>query len=150
MTSKQAVDSFLQCKSIAVVGVSRSEKKFGYLVYKHLKERNYKTFPINPNINEVDSDKCYSHLADVSEKIDGVILVVPPNVSERVVKEANNLGIKSIWFQLGSSSDEAIKYCEANNISFVNNECIMMFTEPVESVHKFHRWIWKIIGKLPK
>lgn len=150
MTSREAVENFLRCKSVAVVGVSRNKKKFGCAVYKHLKERNFKTFPINPNINHVDSDKCFPRLADVKEKIDGVVLVVKPQASEKVVKEATDLGIKSIWFQQGSSSDEAVKYCEANNISFVSNECIMMYTEPVESIHKFHRWLWKIFGKLPK
>jgi len=150
MTTRKAVTDFLNNKSIAVVGVSRNPKKFGYAVYKHLKERNYKTFPINPNITEIDSDKCYSNLADIKEKIDGVILVVMPTVSAKVVKEANDLGIKSIWFQQGSSSDEAVKFCEDNSMSFVRDECIMMFTEPVESIHKFHRWLWKIFGKLPK
>lgn len=150
MTTKKAVADFLSNKTIAVVGVSRDKKKFGYAVYKHLKERNYKTFPINPNITEIDSDKCYPNLAAVKKKIDGVILVIPPKVSEEVAKEANDLGIKSIWFQQGSGSDEAIKFCEGNDMSVVSGECIMMFTEPVESFHKFHRWIWKLFGKLPR
>ena len=89
-----------------------------------------------------------SKLGPSKKKIDGVILVIPPKVSEEVAKEANDLGIKSIWFQQGSSSYEAVKFCEENNIAYVRNECIMMFTEPVESIHKFHRWIWKVIGKL--
>jgi len=25
-----------------------------------------------------------------------------------------------------------------------------MFAEPVKSFHAFHRWIWKLLGKLPK
>lgn len=150
MTTKKAIADFLSNRAIAVVGVSRDKKKFGYAVYKHLRDRNYKTFPVNPNVTEIDSDKCYPSLAAVKEKIDGIILVVPPKVSENVVREANDLGIKSIWFQQGSGSDEAVKFCEENNMSCVRNECIMMFTEPVESIHKFHRWIWKLIGKLPK
>lgn len=77
-------------------------------------------------------------------------LVVPPLQSDKIVREANKLGIKAVWFQQGSSSDEAVKFCEENNISFVKDECILMFAEPVKSVHKFHRWLWKILGKLPK
>lgn len=150
MTSKNAVDNFLKCNSIAVAGVSRDKRKFGYIVYTHLKENNYKVFPINPNVNEIDSEKCYPNLAEIKEKIDGVILVVPPPQSKKVVREANELGIKSIWFQQGSSSEEAVKICEENNISFVRDECILMFAEPVKSAHRFHRWLWKIFGKLPK
>jgi predicted CoA-binding protein len=66
------------------------------------------------------------------------------------VKEAREKGIKSVWFQQGSSSKEAVKFCVENDMSVVDGECILMFTEPVESIHKIHRWIWKIFGKLPK
>lgn len=48
MTSEQAVDNFLKCNSVAAAGVSRDKRKFGYIVYNHLKTNNYKVFPINP------------------------------------------------------------------------------------------------------
>lgn len=150
MTTKKEVADFLNNKTIAVVGVSRNKKKFGHIVYKHLLDRGYNTIPINPNISEVDGAVCYSNLSLVNKKMDGAVLVIPPGQSEQVVKEAAGLGIKSIWFQQGSSSNEAINYCGEKGISFVSGECILMFTEPVESIHKFHRWLWKIFGKLPK
>jgi predicted CoA-binding protein len=150
MTKQSAVTNFLKNKSIAVVGVSRDKKKFGYIAYKNLKDKGYKVSPVNPNVEAVDSDKCYPNLSSIKENIGGVLLVVPPKQSETVVHEANDLGIKSIWFQQGSSSDEAIKFCQEKDMSVVSGECIMMFTEPVESFHKFHRWIWKIFGKLPR
>jgi hypothetical protein len=31
----------------------------------------------------------------------------------------------------------------------VQKECILMFAEPVKSIHGIHRWIWKVLGKLP-
>ncbi|MCK7523132.1 MAG: CoA-binding protein [Ignavibacteriales bacterium] len=150
MTKQSAVTNFLKNKSIAVVGVSRDKKKFGYIAYKNLKDKGYKVSPVNPNVEAVDSDKCYPNLSSIKENIEGVLLVVPPQQSEKVVREAHDLGIKSVWFQQGSSSDEAIKFCEGNDMSVVSGECIMMFTEPVESFHKFHRWIWKLFGKLPR
>lgn len=150
MTKQVTVTNFLNSKSIAVVGVSRDKKKFGYVAYKNLKDKGYKVFPVNPNVDAVDSDKCYPNLSSITENFEGVLLVIQPKQSERVVREAYTLGIKSIWFQQGSSSDEVIKFCEENKISVVSGECIMMFTEPVESFHKFHRWIWKLFGKLPK
>jgi predicted CoA-binding protein len=150
MTTKHAVNNFLKNKSIAVVGVSRDKKKFGYAVYKGLKDKGYNVVAVNPNINEVDSEKCYPTLSSISEKVDGVLLVVPPQQSEKVVKEAREKGIESVWFQSGSSSKEAVKFCVENDMSVVKDECILMFTEPVESIHKFHRWILKIIGKMPK
>ena len=149
MTTKQAVNNFLKNKSIAVVGVSRDKKKFGYAAYKGLKDKEYDVFPVNPNVDVIDSEKCYANLTSIKKKPDGVLLVVPPKQSEAVVREVADLGIKSVWFQQGSSSDEAIKFCEEKGMSVVSGECIFMFAEPVDSIHKFHRWIWKIFGKLP-
>ena len=31
----------------------------------------------------------------------------------------------------------------------VHGECIMMFAQPT-GVHRFHRWLWQVMGKLPK
>ena len=69
--------------------------------------------------------------------------------TEMVVKEANEIGVKNVWMQQGSESDEAIKYCKENGINEIHKECILMFADPVNSIHGFHRWIWKVIGKLP-
>jgi predicted CoA-binding protein len=52
--------------------------------------------------------------------------------------------------QQGSESEKAINYCNENGIDVIHGECILMFAEPVESIHKFHKWLWKIFGKLPK
>lgn len=150
MTAKQSVDSFLKSKTIAVVGVSRNKKKFGYIAFKNLMDRGYNVKAINPYTDSIDLAECYKNLSSIKEKVDAALLVVPPVQSEKVVKEAHQLGIKNIWFQLGSSSADAVKFCYENDMSVVKEKCIMMFTEPIESIHKLHRWIWKLIGKLPK
>jgi hypothetical protein len=31
----------------------------------------------------------------------------------------------------------------------VAGECILMFTDP-GGMHRFHRWIWNVLGKLPQ
>ena len=64
--------------------------------------------------------------------------------------EANEAGIKKIWMQQGSESPKAIKFCKENGIELVEGECIMMFSEPVKSIHKFHRGLNKLFGKYPK
>ena len=73
----------------------------------------------------------------------------PPVEAEKVVKQAYEVGIRNVWLQQGAQSDSAIQFCKDNGINVVHNECILMFAEPVASFHKFHRWVWKILGKLP-
>lgn len=150
MSSKIVVDDFIACRNLAVVGVSRNPRKFGNAIFKELRKKNYNVFPINPNMNEIEGINCYPDLTSVKEKIDGVILSIPPEKTLPLVHEAHKNGISRIWFQQGSSHKDSIKYCEDMGIKYVKDECIMMFAEPVGSVHKFHKWIWKIFGKLPK
>ena len=60
-----------------------------------------------------------------------------------------NLGVKNIWMQQGSESENAIEFCNKNEINVIHGECILMFAEPVKSIHSFHRWVNKLIGKYP-
>ena len=149
MSSKKSVDEFLSKKNLAVVGVSRESTKFGNVIYKELKKKGFTTFGVNPNLESIDGDKCYRSLRELEGKIEGVVNVVSPKETINVVKEANALGIKNVWMQQGSESDEAVAYCRENDINEVHKECILMFAEPVKSIHGFHRWIWKVLGKLP-
>lgn len=150
MTSKKYVDEFLTKKNIAVVGVSRNKGKFGNVIYKELKKKGYIPFAVNTKLEQFEGDECYGSLIELKDKIDSIVIVVPPEQTEKIVKEAKNIGVKYIWMQQGSESDKAIEFCKENNISVIHNECLLMFLEPVNSIHSFHKWIWKVLGKLPK
>jgi predicted CoA-binding protein len=149
MNSKKMVEEFLAQKKIAVVGVSRKKTKFGNTIYKELKQKSYQVFPINPHINKYEGDTCYLDLLSIPEKIDAVVINVPPAQTEKVVREAKKAGINKVWLQQGSQSDEAVKYCEKNGIDCVSNECILMFAQPTAFVHRVHKWIWGALRKLP-
>lgn len=146
---KETIESFLKLKNIAVIGVSSKSKGFGVAVYNHLKDNGYTVFAVNKNGGYSGNIKLYNTLAMIDQKVDGIITVVPPSETEIVLQEANELGIKNIWMQQGSESVNALEFCKENNIDVVHNECIMMFVEPVKSIHSFHRWINKIVGKYP-
>jgi len=150
MTSRKLVEDFVSQNNIAVVGVSRNKSKFGNYIYRELKKKDYRVFPVNPNLEFADGDKCYPNLSSVPEKLDGVIINVSPPEAVNVIKDASVAGIKRVWLQQGSQSDEAVKFCEHNNIDCVSNECIIMFAEPVGFMHRTHKWIWKALGKLPQ
>lgn len=145
-----SINSFLKSKNIAVIGVSRSTKGFGVAVYNHLKENSYTVFAVNRKGGFSNSIKLYQSLFKIDHQIDGIITVVPPDETEIVIHQAKDLGINNIWMQQGSESKNAIEFCEQNKINYVTNECILMFAEPVKSIHRFHRFINKISGKFPK
>jgi len=150
MTTNSSVRNFISKKNLAIVGVSRSGKKFGNTLFKELKQKEYNMFPVNPNAQEINGVKCYSNIVELKEKIGGVLICVPPEQAKSVLNDSIEADIKNVWLQQGSSSKEIIDICEENDFNYVSNECILMFAEHVNSIHKFHRWIWKILGKLPR
>jgi predicted CoA-binding protein len=150
MTTKAAVADFTAQKKLAVVGISRKAWKFGNVAFKELKKQGYQLFPVNPNAETIEGERCYPSLNALPEPVDGVLVVVPPAETEKVVREAAAAGIKRVWMQQGAASPEAIRFCQENGIEAVHGECILMFTEHSAFIHRAHRWVWGVFGKLPQ
>lgn len=120
------IDKFLEKDNVfAVVGASRDPNKYGNEVYKDLREGGYKVYPVNPNADYVLSDKSYSSLKVLPEKPDVVDVVVPPEVTAKIVKQCSLLDIDKVWLQPGSETDEIIKYCKDNDIEVIHGVCVM-------------------------
>ena len=150
MNTRISVEDFLSQKNIAVVGVSRSGDKFSNTAYKELKNKGYNVMPVNPKADTIDGEPCFHSLADIAQAPDGALVITPPKETENVVRDAIKAGVKRLWIQQGAESEEALKLCEENGISVVNGECVLMFAEPAAFYHKIHRWVWKLLGKLPR
>ena len=64
--NEELIEAFLDNKNIfAVVGASCDPQKYGYQVYKDLKDSDYEVYPINPNTIEILGDKCYHSLENL-------------------------------------------------------------------------------------
>jgi uncharacterized protein len=150
MTSRAAVTEFLSQPELAIVGVSRSGKKFGNMALRELRTKGYRVFPVHPSAEEVDGARCYRSLTDIPRSVGGLLIVVPPAETEAVVREAAAAGIGRVWMQQGAESAEAIRFCEEHGMRVVAGECVLMFAEPAAWFHRAHRWVWGALGKLPK
>ena len=124
---EELIRAFFYKKNVfAVVGASRDPRKYGYQVYKDLKNAGYEVYPVNPNAREILGDKCYPSLEKLPVKPDVVDVVVPPKVTERTVEICERLGITKVWMQPSSESEKAIKFCEKNSIDMVYGVCVMI------------------------
>jgi uncharacterized protein len=148
MQMKPSVEQFLSCKRIAVVGASRDTRKFGYAVYTELKQRGYEVYAVNPSAAEVAGDPCYPDLAALKGKVDGVVMVVKPELGEPIVRQAAAQGIRHLWFQQGSETRELVVLAGELGMNVVSGKCILMYEEPVTSIHGFHRFFAKLFGQL--
>ncbi|MGM0439198.1 MAG: CoA-binding protein [Patescibacteria group bacterium] len=120
------ITRFLNKENIfAVVGASDDHDKYGYKVFKKLKNKGYEVFPVNPNCEEILGQKTYNTIKDLPKKPDVVETVVPPKVTERIAKQCKEMGIKKVWMQPGSESKKAIDFCHQNNIEVIHNKCVI-------------------------
>ncbi|MDI6810744.1 MAG: CoA-binding protein [archaeon] len=125
--NESLIKEFLKKDNVfAVIGVSSDPAKYGYQVYKDLKEAGYTVYPVNPHIDEILGERCYHSLSDLPEKPDVVDIVVPPAVTEKIVEECKGLGIERIWMQPGSESEKVIEFCRRNKIKVVHDMCVMV------------------------
>lgn len=147
--SKEQVKAFVDTKTLALVGASRNGKKFGNTLLKELRAKGYTVYPVHHEAQEIDGVRCYPTLAELPEKVGGVVLAVKPSASEQLLHAVQEAGISRVWLQQGAESEQAIQYCERNGMDVVHGHCLLMFADPVNSVHRVHRWFANIFGKLP-
>jgi predicted CoA-binding protein len=150
MASKADVDSFFTSPAYAVVGVSADRKKFGNTVFRTMKEKGITVYPVHPTHETVEGEKCYSDVKSLPAEVSSIVTVVPPAITKLVVEDALARGVKHIWMQPGSNSSLAAAAARKAGASVVDGECILMFLEPVGSVHKVHRFVNRVFGKMPR
>lgn len=144
----QAIQDFIGCQRIAIVGASRGGKKFGNAAAKELKSRGYQVFIIHPEAQEIDGQPCYPNLTALQGQLDAVLISVPATQAAAVMREAASLGIHHVWLQQGAESPELLTLGEELGLSLVSKKCVLMYAPPVKSFHGWHRGFVKLVGKL--
>ena len=155
-TLETKVHDFLAQKRIAVAGVSRntSSHPAGNLIYQRLKKSGHQVFPVNPNMQTFEGDRCYPDVTSIPGGIDGVVIITRPERTAQIVRDCHAAGVRRVWMHQsvgkGSSvSAEAVEFCRKNDISVIAGACPMMFGEGVDFGHTCMRWILKLTGGLP-
>ena len=148
MASATSIKAFIEQPALAIVGVSRSGGKFGNFARRILESKGYRMYPIHPTATEVDGARCYRSFADLPERVDAVLVVVPSAQAIQVVNEAAAAGIHHVWLQQGVESPELLEVCRRLGLDVVSDECVLMFAHP-SSYHRAHRFIARMLGRLP-
>lgn len=149
MVALKQIEEFIASELIAMVGVSRDPKKFGFAAFRELKEKGMNIIPVNPYTEEIHGSKVYHDLKSLPSGVRGLIILTPKAVTAAVVKEAKEGGYKQIWIQQNSESKEALDELKGTDINYIAGQCILMHYKP-HSFHKFHGRLKKIFGRFPK
>jgi len=105
--SRADIATFLAGGPFAVVGASRNRFKFGNQVLRSYLQAGRTAYPVNPTADAIEGHTCYPSLAALPEVPFGISIITPPPVTEAVVAEALELGIRQFWMQPGAESAAA-------------------------------------------
>ena len=153
------VQDFLAQKKVAVVGVSDKRDTGCNLAYRKFQENGYQVYAVNPRISTYNGQPCYADLKSIPEKVDAVFILSSPKVTEEVVQQCVELGIKHVWMHCmmgtkpglmadGTSvSQTAVKVCKANGITVIPGACPNQFLKP-DFGHKMMRGLWSLLGNM--
>lgn len=111
---------FEETKTIAIVGLSPDKEKASYRVAQYLQNAGFKIVPIYPKEDEILGEKVYRSLSEIPFDIDIVDIFRKPDAIAKVVDEVlvlkNEKNIKTVWFQLGLSNNEAAQKALDNGL----------------------------------
>ena len=120
------------------------------MVYDELKKSGYDLFPVNPNIGEINGEKCYSGIGELPGDVKHLFIATAKKDTDAVLREAIQKGMTHVWVQQMSETPETMQIAADSNIQLIVKKCIFMFADPVKGVHKFHKCLMGLFGRLPK
>jgi uncharacterized protein len=66
-------------------------------------------------------------LASLPERMHGISVVTPPDVTERVIEDAIAAGVRHVWLQPGAESGPAVRRAESAGLSLVwGGPCVLV------------------------
>ena len=152
MVSESAAREFLARGPLAFVGVSRDPHAFSASVYRELRQRGHELIPVNPAASEVQGDCCYPSVAELPDRVAGVIVMVTAERSADVVRACIERGFDRVWLFQGlgpsSVSDEAVALSREHGVQLIEGACPLMFATPVGWFHRIHRGSRRLAGDL--
>lgn len=117
-------DTMMNKKVWAVVGVTEDEDRFGYKIWKILKENDYTAYGVSPKYDEIDGEKIYKTISDLPEKPEVIDMVVNPKIGKSILEEAADLGVKYIFFQPNTYNDELVAYADELGLETLTGDCV--------------------------
>jgi predicted CoA-binding protein len=117
--------------TIAVVGATDDPDKYGSVIYRDLKAKGFRVYPVNIHRSTVDGDPAFRTITDLPEPPTIVNIVVPADQTLRVLREARAAGLDNVWVQPGAEDREVLDFLDTG-FNYLANACIMTRSRNLE------------------
>ncbi|MCW1930784.1 CoA-binding protein [Pararhodobacter zhoushanensis] len=114
-------------KTVAVVGVSPNPVRPSYFVARYLKLKGKAVVPVNPGHagEQLFGATVVADVTDLPQTVDTLDVFRRSEHVAPIVRAAlDHLpGLKTVWLQIGVTSDEARAMCAERGVDFIQNRC---------------------------
>lgn len=117
-------DLLQNTKIIAMVGLSNDTNKASNRVAQFMINHGYQIVPVNPRESAILGLKCYTQLEAIPFAVDMVNVFRPAQDCPPIAQSAFNIRAKSLWLQLGISSEEANDIASDAGLICVMDRCL--------------------------
>ncbi|MFX1284889.1 MAG: CoA-binding protein [Promethearchaeota archaeon] len=94
---RPVLDFFFEPRSVAIIGASSDEKKYGRLIFNHFVVPFHgRVYPINPNTSKIMGIQCYPSVFDLPEVPDLAVVILPAKIAIKAVADISKRGIPAI------------------------------------------------------
>jgi acetate---CoA ligase (ADP-forming) len=128
---RNLTDRVFNPKSIAVIGASRDEKKWGFMVAKHLIAGGYsgRIHFVNPRRIEILGRKAFASVLELNEPVELALVLVGPRAVPTVVADCAKVGVGAVVV-FASGFGETVsptKALEAEMVQVARNSGMRIF-----------------------
>jgi len=122
------------CKTIAIVGLSRDEEKESYVVGDYLQKHGFRIIPINPFADCILGEKSFTSLLDIPPELQKSLDIIDvfrkaeevPLLVEQAVKLKKKYGNPDVfWMQLGIVNNQAAEAARKAGMTVIMDKCLM-------------------------
>jgi hypothetical protein len=146
-SNKALIQKFLSVKELAIAGVSRDSRKFGYKIFDHLRSKGYKMYLVHPEAKEIDGLACYPSALEIPINVKNLLITTNANDTDKVMKDAISRGFEMIWVQQKSETAAALQLAKENGVEIIFGKCLFIYLDP-KGGHAVHRFIMRLFGKV--
>ena len=126
-STPEIIADYLAEGPYAVVGASTDRTKYGNRVLRAYQQQGLEVYPINPRADTIEGLKAYPDLRSLPKRIRGISVITPPAITERVVAEAADAGVRFVWMQPGAESPAAIRAARERGLEAIaDGSCFLV------------------------
>jgi predicted CoA-binding protein len=99
-------------KTVAILGASNDQRKFGNKAVRAFLQQGYSVFPINPKEERIEGLPVFKSILDLPLRPHMVSVYLPPPLLLKVLPDIAAKGCDELWLNPGTESNEVLAEAE--------------------------------------